>query len=109
MHRTRTLGDSYASAPLVPDRVDTDCLRSSNNYPSLVAPSSGATLTDVTCSGATTAEMTAAQGAVASARSVRVHRRAVARELRPAEPGGPAAPPESAMATSVGQVVAHRR
>ncbi|MFB7493425.1 SGNH/GDSL hydrolase family protein [Streptomyces sp. NPDC056161] len=56
------LGDSYASAPLVPDQVDANCLRSSHNYPSLVARSSGATLTDVTCSGATTAEMTAAQG-----------------------------------------------
>lgn len=57
------LGDSYASAPLVPDQVDTYCLRSSNNYPSLVARSSGATtLTDVTCSGATTADMTARQG-----------------------------------------------
>jgi lysophospholipase L1-like esterase len=55
------LGDSYASAPLVPTQVDTACLRSSRNYPSLVAGARGATLTDVTCSGATTAAMTAPQ------------------------------------------------
>lgn len=60
------LGDSYASAPLVPDQVDADCQRSSNNYPSLVARSSAATtLTDVTCSGATTADMTTPQGTAA--------------------------------------------
>ncbi|WP_437115352.1 SGNH/GDSL hydrolase family protein [Streptomyces flaveolus] len=55
------LGDSYASAPLVPTQIDTTCLRSSRNYPSLVAEARGATLTDVTCSGATTAAMTAPQ------------------------------------------------
>ncbi|MFE4453292.1 SGNH/GDSL hydrolase family protein [Streptomyces sp. NPDC056796] len=59
------LGDSYASAPLVPTQVDTTCLRSSSNYPSLVAQSRSAALTDVTCSGATTADMTAPQGDVA--------------------------------------------
>lgn len=53
------LGDSYASAPLVPTQVDATCLRSSQNYPSLVARSQGATLTDVSCSGATTADMEA--------------------------------------------------
>ncbi|MFF3606755.1 hypothetical protein [Streptomyces sp. NPDC002463] len=53
-HRTDyvALGDSYASAPLVPDQVDASCGRSSNNYPSPVARSSAATKpTDVTCSG----------------------------------------------------------
>ncbi|MFJ7495191.1 SGNH/GDSL hydrolase family protein [Streptomyces sp. NPDC097727] len=55
------LGDSYASAPLVPTQVDPTCLRSNQNYPSLVARSRSATLTDVTCSGATTADMTAPQ------------------------------------------------
>ncbi|SCF64917.1 hypothetical protein GA0115254_109310 [Streptomyces sp. Ncost-T10-10d] len=45
------LGDSYASAPLVPTQVDTACLRSDQNYASLVARSKSATLTDVTCSG----------------------------------------------------------
>ncbi|MFF4902811.1 SGNH/GDSL hydrolase family protein [Streptomyces sp. NPDC001068] len=55
------LGDSYASAPLVPTQVDATCLRSSQNYPSLVAQSRGATLTDVSCSGATTADMRSSQ------------------------------------------------
>ncbi|MFE7243546.1 SGNH/GDSL hydrolase family protein [Streptomyces sp. NPDC057580] len=55
------LGDSYASAPLVPTQVDTTCLRSDQNYASLVARSKAATLTDVTCSGATTADMTVPQ------------------------------------------------
>ncbi|MEU1268542.1 SGNH/GDSL hydrolase family protein [Streptomyces sp. NPDC005799] len=55
------LGDSYASAPLVPTQVDAACLRSSQNYPSLVAGSRGAKLTDVSCSGATTADMTSTQ------------------------------------------------
>ncbi|MGW0860140.1 SGNH/GDSL hydrolase family protein [Streptomyces sp. NPDC002690] len=55
------LGDSYASAPLVPTQVDPTCLRSSQNYPSLVAQSRSAALTDVTCSGATTVDMTASQ------------------------------------------------
>ncbi|MEW2297742.1 SGNH/GDSL hydrolase family protein [Streptomyces sp. NPDC006743] len=58
------LGDSYASAPLVPAQVDSTCLRSDQNYASLVARSSRAVLTDVTCSGATTADMTAPQGSV---------------------------------------------
>lgn len=57
------LGDSYASGPLIPDQVDPTCLRSSSNYPSLVAARENARLTDVSCSGATTAEMTAPQGA----------------------------------------------
>ncbi|MEV7236787.1 SGNH/GDSL hydrolase family protein [Streptomyces sp. NPDC051020] len=55
------LDDSYASAPFVPTQVDATCLRSDQNYPSLVARSRSATLTDVTCSGATTADMTAPQ------------------------------------------------
>ncbi|NEA41427.1 SGNH/GDSL hydrolase family protein [Streptomyces sp. SID11385] len=59
------LGDSYASAPGVPDQVDATCLRSSANYPSLVARATGAHLTDVTCSGATTADMAGPQGTVA--------------------------------------------
>lgn len=57
------LGDSYTSGPLIPDQVDANCLRSSSNYPSLVAKGlSRTSLTDVSCSGATTAEMWQAQG-----------------------------------------------
>ncbi|WP_405583650.1 SGNH/GDSL hydrolase family protein [Streptomyces sp. NBC_01190] len=58
------LGDSYASAPVVPTQVDAACARSDHNYPSLVAAAKKATLTDVSCSGATTADMTAPQGSV---------------------------------------------
>ncbi|SNX88303.1 GDSL-like lipase/acylhydrolase family protein [Streptomyces sp. TLI_55] len=55
------LGDSYASAPLVPTQVDATCQRSDQNYPSLVARSHSARLTDVSCAGATTEDMTASQ------------------------------------------------
>ncbi|MFF0177325.1 SGNH/GDSL hydrolase family protein [Micromonospora profundi] len=49
------LGDSYTSGPLVPTQVDLNCLRSSRNYPSLVAASAGSSsFVDVSCSGATT-------------------------------------------------------
>jgi lysophospholipase L1-like esterase len=58
------LGDSFTSAPLVPDQggLPAGCLRSDQDYPSLVAaalhPSSFA---DVSCYGAATAAMTSAQ------------------------------------------------
>jgi lysophospholipase L1-like esterase len=56
------LGDSAAAAPLVPDTADLACLRSTNNYPALVNRALAPTaFTDVTCSGATTENMTAAQ------------------------------------------------
>lgn len=50
------LGDSFTAAPYVP-RTDLaeGCLRSSGNYPALVADALGAELTDVSCSGADTA------------------------------------------------------
>src|SRR4051812_19744347 len=57
------LGDSYTAAPLVP-QTDTSngCLRSSNNYPSLVAAAlPGTTLHDASCSGAETSDMTGPQ------------------------------------------------
>ena len=53
------LGDSFAAGPLVgvPDNVD-PCLRSSENYAHLVAAAIHATVfRDVTCSGATTANI----------------------------------------------------
>ena len=48
------IGDSYTSAPLVPETDPQDgCLRSSGNYPSLVAAElEGTVLTDVSCAGA---------------------------------------------------------
>ncbi|MFJ3230999.1 SGNH/GDSL hydrolase family protein [Streptomyces sp. NPDC086787] len=57
------LGDSYTSGPLIPTQVDANCLRSDRNYPSLVAARREvSTFRDVSCSGATTAEMWKAQG-----------------------------------------------
>ncbi|MCG5433866.1 SGNH/GDSL hydrolase family protein [Mycobacterium sp. MYCO198283] len=52
------LGDSAASAPLVPDRAPpTGCLKSTNNYPSVLARALSARLVDVTCSGARTPDL----------------------------------------------------
>ncbi|MEU6815433.1 SGNH/GDSL hydrolase family protein [Streptomyces sp. NPDC046860] len=57
------LGDSYTSGPSIPDQVDANCARSNRNYPSLVAAGRRTgTFEDVSCSGATTAEMWRAQG-----------------------------------------------
>lgn len=57
------LGDSYTAAPLVPPTdLSTTCLRSQVNYPALVAEAlPGTRLTDVSCSGATTADVTRPQ------------------------------------------------
>lgn len=58
------LGDSYAAAPLVPLQTGQPlgCLRSNRNYPALVAKGLGITdFRDVSCSGATTEDMTAPQ------------------------------------------------
>ncbi|ONI83631.1 GDSL family lipase [Saccharothrix sp. ALI-22-I] len=57
------LGDSYASGPFIPhQRTDPlGCFRSTRNYASLVAERLGTKLTDVTCGGATTVDMTAPQ------------------------------------------------
>jgi lysophospholipase L1-like esterase len=57
------LGDSYTAAPLVPP-TDTSnaCLRSGVNYPALIAAAMpGTELTDVSCSGAATENMTIPQ------------------------------------------------
>jgi lysophospholipase L1-like esterase len=57
------MGDSYTSGPLipVPSLSPLGCLRSDHNYPHLVAATLGLDLTDVSCSGATTANMTSVQ------------------------------------------------
>ena len=58
------LGDSYAAGPLIPvQRIDpVGCERSTNNYPSRLAAALGIRdFTDVSCSGAKTDNMTAAQ------------------------------------------------
>jgi lysophospholipase L1-like esterase len=59
-----SLGDSYTAAPLVLNLTGTPlgCLRSDHNYPSLVASALGiASFRDVSCSAATTDDMTSAQ------------------------------------------------
>src|ERR1700759_509905 len=57
------LGDSYAAGPLIPNQSlnPLGCLRSDHNYAHLAAARAGKSLTDVSCSGATTDDMTAAQ------------------------------------------------
>ncbi|MPZ80578.1 MAG: SGNH/GDSL hydrolase family protein [Actinophytocola sp.] len=54
------LGDSAASGPLIPlpDLSAPGCFRSTANYPKLVARQLGVPITDVTCSGADTGDMT---------------------------------------------------
>ncbi|MER5946717.1 SGNH/GDSL hydrolase family protein [Streptomyces sp. NPDC001904] len=57
------LGDSYAAAPLVlpTDTTDRACLRSLADYPHVAARELGASLTDVSCSGATSDDFTTSQ------------------------------------------------
>ncbi|MGY1792554.1 SGNH/GDSL hydrolase family protein [Geodermatophilus sp. SYSU D00525] len=58
------LGDSYsaASGVLPPDPTAApQCLRSTRNYPQVIAQATGAQLTDVTCGGADTSDLTTAQ------------------------------------------------
>jgi hypothetical protein len=57
------LGDSYAAGPLIPNQLPDPlgCLRSDHNYAHLAAGALGRSLKDVSCSGATTADMTAPQ------------------------------------------------
>jgi hypothetical protein len=56
------LGDSYAAGPLIPNQSlsPLGCLRSDHNYAHLAVPA-GATLSDVSCSGAKTTNMTGSQ------------------------------------------------
>ena len=64
------LGDSYSAGPLIPTTdLAGGCARSDHNYPSLVAKGLGVrTLVDVTCSGATTADVTHVQRTFGDAR-----------------------------------------
>jgi hypothetical protein len=58
-----SLGDSYAAGPLIPNQSlnPLGCLRSSNNYSHLAAPTIGVPLRDPSCSGARTNHMTEQQ------------------------------------------------
>ncbi|RSD16817.1 SGNH/GDSL hydrolase family protein [Amycolatopsis eburnea] len=58
------LGDSSAAGPGIPAQIDATCLRSDHDWPHLLAARLGAALTDVTCSGATTADLTGRQAGV---------------------------------------------
>ncbi|MFF4052770.1 ricin-type beta-trefoil lectin domain protein [Streptomyces chartreusis] len=55
------MGSSFAAGPGIPPTQDSEgasaCARSGVNYPSIVAREIGANLTDVSCSGATTANV----------------------------------------------------
>ncbi|WP_084510544.1 SGNH/GDSL hydrolase family protein [Nocardia lijiangensis] len=51
------LGASYAAGPGLTPVLDEGCLRSSSNYPGQLADALGLSLVDVTCSGATTANI----------------------------------------------------
>ena len=66
------IGDGFAAAPyLGADVSKTDCLRSATNYPSQVARAlQVATVTDVTCTGATTADLTATSSPPGSKRKL---------------------------------------
>ena len=57
------LGDSYAAGPLIPNQQlsPLGCLRSDHNFAHLAAAALGRTLTDASCSGAKTDDMTAPQ------------------------------------------------
>lgn len=72
VRRYVALGDSYTAGPLIPPATGrpAGCLRSGRNYPALVAEALGvATLVDVSCSGAETADLTAPQGLPLGARN----------------------------------------
>ena len=57
------LGSSYAAGPGIPTQSGGVCTRSSHNYPDLVAAKLKLSLVDVSCSGATTANvLTTSQG-----------------------------------------------
>jgi len=66
-HGYVALGDSYTAGPLIPNQSlsPLGCLRSSNDYPAVVARTFGfpaRDVSDVSCSGAQTRDMTQAQG-----------------------------------------------
>jgi lysophospholipase L1-like esterase len=79
-----SLGDSYVAGPLIPTQVSPlGCLKSDKNYPSDTAAALGLSLTDVSCSGATTGSMYTSQNVTP----------------------GPANPPQLSVITSSTQVV----
>jgi lysophospholipase L1-like esterase len=85
------LGDSYASAPLVPTQIFSarGCLRSDHNYAHLVAgairPSA---FKDASCTGATTKNMTQPQGVVGGTNAAQLDRLTASTGLVTIEIGG---------------------
>jgi hypothetical protein len=75
--RYAALGDSYsaASGVLPPDPTSPSCLRSTANYPHLVAATTGARLTDVTCGAAQTKDFFDSQYPGVAPQLDAVHRR----------------------------------
>jgi hypothetical protein len=71
------LGDSYsaASGVLPPDPTSPLCLRSTANYPHVIASRVGARLTDATCGGAETADFKTSQYPGVAPQLDAVHRR----------------------------------
>ncbi len=65
------LGDSAAAGPLIPqqDPEAPGCLRSTRNWPSVLAERIGARLTDVTCSGAVTDDLAGRQSTTSGTQS----------------------------------------
>jgi lysophospholipase L1-like esterase len=69
-HSYVALGDSFTSGPNIADQLGPDtnpvaptaCRRSSDNYPSLAARALGLILYDMSCVGATTADLLGSQG-----------------------------------------------
>ena len=51
------LGSSFAAGPTIEPMADVDAMRSTRNYPHLLAAALGAHLVDLTVSGATTANI----------------------------------------------------
>ncbi|MEP7089137.1 MAG: SGNH/GDSL hydrolase family protein [Nocardioidaceae bacterium] len=69
LQRYVALGDSFSAGPLVPTTdLAGGCARSDHDYPSLVARALKVRLVDVTCSGATTRDLTQVQRPFGDAR-----------------------------------------
>ena len=68
LERYVALGDSFTAGPLVPvTDLAEGCFRSDGNYPSLLAADLDLTLTDVSCSGASTRDLVRRQRTVGDA------------------------------------------
>ncbi|GAA5103724.1 SGNH/GDSL hydrolase family protein [Nocardia iowensis] len=76
------LGSSYAAGPGIAPIIDAGCARSAQNYPHQLATAAGLSLVDVTCSGATTANILDTPQRLHDGRSVPVQLDAVTADTR---------------------------